>query len=68
MTTIFYARVSTADQTLDHQITQAKAAGFEIDEVVFDHGVSGVSTKLCERPEGKRLFDMLRSGDTLVVR
>jgi putative DNA-invertase from lambdoid prophage Rac len=26
------------------------------------------STKLCERHEGKRLFDMLRSGDTLVVR
>ena len=68
MTTIFYARVSTADQTLDHQITQAEAAGFEIDEVVSDHGVSGVSTKLCERTEGKRLFDMLRSGDELVVR
>ncbi|WP_319391388.1 recombinase family protein [uncultured Cohaesibacter sp.] len=68
MTTIFYARVSTADQTLDHQITQAKEAGFKIDEVVSDHGVSGVSTRLCERREGKRLFDLLRSGDTLVVR
>nr|WP_320144343.1 recombinase family protein [uncultured Cohaesibacter sp.] len=68
MTTIFYARVSTADQTLDHQITQAKDAGFKIDEVVSDHGVSGVSTRLCERREGKRLFDLLRSGDTLVVR
>lgn len=68
MTTIFYARVSTADQTLDHQITQAKEAGFKIDEVVSDHGVSGVSTRLCERLEGKRLFDLLRSGDTLVVR
>ena len=68
MTTIFYARVSTADQTLDHQITQANEAGFKIDEVVSDHGVSGVSTRLCERPEGKRLFDLLRSGDTLVVR
>ena len=68
MTTIFYARVSTADQTLDHQITQAKEAGFKIDGVVSDHGVSGVSTRLCERREGKRLFDLLRSGDTLVVR
>jgi DNA invertase Pin-like site-specific DNA recombinase len=68
MTTIFYARVSTADQTLDHQITQAREAGFKIDEVVSDHGVSGVSTRLCERREGKRLFDLLRSGDTLVVR
>ena len=66
--TILYARVSTTDQTLAHQKTQAEAAGFTIDEVVSDNGVSGVSTALAERPEGKRLFDMLRRGDTLVVR
>ncbi|NIZ09989.1 recombinase family protein [Pseudooceanicola sp. HF7] len=66
--TILYARVSTADQTLEHQKTQAEAAGFAVDAVVSDHGVSGVSTRLRDRPEGKRLFDMLRSGDTLVVR
>jgi putative DNA-invertase from lambdoid prophage Rac len=36
--------------------------------VVADYGVSGVSTRLCERPEGRRLFDILRSGDMLVVR
>ena len=68
MTTIFYARVSTTDQTLDHQVTQARKAGFEIDELISDHGVSGVATKLSERPEGLRLFDKLRKGDTLVVR
>jgi DNA invertase Pin-like site-specific DNA recombinase len=68
MATILYARVSTADQTLDHQRTQAEAAGFKLDDVVADHGVSGVSTKLAERPGGRRLFDMLRAGDTLVVR
>jgi DNA invertase Pin-like site-specific DNA recombinase len=68
MKTILYARVSTVDQTLDHQRTQAEAAGFEINTVVADHGVSGVSTKLAERPQGRRLFDMLRRGDTLVVR
>lgn len=66
--TVFYARVSTTDQTLDHQTAQAKAAGFTIDRVVSDHGVSGVSMTLAQRPEGKRLFDMLREGDTLVVR
>ncbi|MEO9682942.1 MAG: recombinase family protein [Tateyamaria sp.] len=66
--TVFYARVSTADQSLDHQINQAKASGYTIDHVVSDHGVSGVSTALSERPEGKRLFDMLRKGDTLVIR
>jgi putative DNA-invertase from lambdoid prophage Rac len=68
MSTILYARVSTADQNLDHQRTQAEGAGFVIDTVVADHGVSGASTTLRERPEGKRLYDMLRHGDTLVVR
>ena len=68
MATILYARVSTADQTLEHQRTQAEAAGFQFDRVLADHGVSGISTRLAERSEGRRLFDMLRSGDTLVVR
>ena len=66
--TILYARVSTVEQNLDHQRTAAEEAGFTIDEVVADHGVSGVSTTLIERPEGKRLFDKLRRGDTLLVR
>jgi putative DNA-invertase from lambdoid prophage Rac len=66
--TVLYARVSTADQNLDHQKQQAEAAGFKIDKVVADNGVSGISTKLAERPQGKRLFDLLSSGDTLVVR
>ena len=65
---LLYARVSTTDQTTAHQITQAKTAGFKIDKVVSDEGVSGIATKLCAREQGKRLFDMLRSGDTLVVR
>lgn len=68
MSVILYARVSTADQTLSHQRTQAEAAGYAFDMVIADQGVSGVSTPLRERPEGKRLFDVLRSGDTLVVR
>ncbi|MGU3662269.1 recombinase family protein [Methylobacterium fujisawaense] len=68
MQTILYARVSTADQTIAHQRKQAEAAGFKIDQVVADEGVSGVSTVLSERPQGRRLFDMLRAGDVLVVR
>lgn len=68
MQTILYARVSTADQTIEHQAAHARQAGFKIDQVIADSGVSGVSTKLRERPEGKRLFDMLRNGDVLVVR
>jgi putative DNA-invertase from lambdoid prophage Rac len=65
---VLYARVSTTEQTTAHQRTQAEQAGFKIDKVVADEGISGVSTRLTERPEGKRLFDMLRAGDTLVVR
>lgn len=68
MKTILYARVSTVDQTISHQRTQAEAAGFVIDEVLADHGVSGLTTPLAERPEGRRLDDKLRAGDTLVVR
>lgn len=68
MTTILYARVSTKEQTIDHQLAQAEKAGFKIDEVIADEGVSGVTTKLADRPQGRRLFDILRSGDTLVVR
>lgn len=68
MKTILYCRVSSSDQTIAHQVTQAKAAGFTIDEVVSDEGVSGVTIPLRERAQGKRLFDMLRKGDVLVVR
>ncbi len=68
MKTVLYCRVSTVEQTLEHQRTQAEAAGFKIDEVIADHGVSGVTTRLADRPQGRRLFDILRRGDTLVVR
>lgn len=70
--TVLYARVSTSEQTIDHQLTQAREAGFQIndEDVIADHGVSGVNTKLADREGGKRLLDplTLRKGDTLVVR
>jgi len=66
--TILYARVSTTEQTIGHQEDQARAAGYDIDLVISDAGVSGVSVPLADRPQGKRLFDLLRRGDTLVVR
>lgn len=68
MATFLYARVSTLEQTIEHQRTQAEAAGFKIDKVISDEGVSGVNVPLADRAQGRRLFDMLRSGDTLVVR
>ena len=39
-----------------------------LQKAVFDNGTSGVSTRLVDRPEGRRLFDKLRAGDVLVVR
>jgi putative DNA-invertase from lambdoid prophage Rac len=70
MQTILYARVSTSDQTIAHQQTQAQAAGFKLDHVITDDGVSGVSIRLQDREGGRKLFDpmTLRPGDTLVVR
>ena len=66
--TVLYVRTSTSEQTIEHQLSQAKQAGFTFDDVIEDEGVSGVSTPLAERPNGKRLFDLLRDGVTLVVR
>ena len=66
--TVLYVRTSTSEQTIEHQLSQAKQASFTFDDVIEDEGVSGVSTLLAERPNGKRLFDLLRDGDTLVVR
>jgi hypothetical protein len=57
--------VSTSEQTIEHQRTQTEK--FRLDQIVWDEGVSGVSTKLAEHPRGRRLFDLLREGDTLVV-
>jgi putative DNA-invertase from lambdoid prophage Rac len=68
MATLLYARVSTADQNIEHQQIQAEGAGFKIDRVLADHGVSGISTLFAERPNGKRLLDILREGDVLLVR
>jgi putative DNA-invertase from lambdoid prophage Rac len=68
MRTFLYARVSDANQTMEHQRTHAEAAGFKIDEVISDHGVSGVTTKLADRPGGRRLLDKVRSGDQVIVR
>src|SRR5216684_4672740 len=68
MAVILYARVSTVEQNIEHQLAHATSAGFAIEEVVADNGVSGLHTRLVERPEGRRLFDKLRAGDILVVR
>jgi putative DNA-invertase from lambdoid prophage Rac len=71
MQTFLYARVSTADQTIGHQRTQAEAAGYVFDHVVHDDGVSGVSTRFRDREGSARLLHPqtgLRRGDVLVTR
>lgn len=69
MATILYARVSTSEQTIAHQQTQAaQVLNIQLDQVIADDGVSGIQLSLRDRPQGKRLFDILRAGDTLVVR
>ncbi len=54
MRTFLYARVSNICQTIEHQRTHAEAVGFKIDEVIADQGISGVTTKLADRPGGNR--------------
>lgn len=68
--TFLYVRVSTVEQTSAHQLIQAREAGFivEDDDVITDHGVSGVSTRLEDRDQGRRLFDLLRPNDILLCR
>jgi putative DNA-invertase from lambdoid prophage Rac len=68
MRTFLYARVSDACQTIDHQKSHAEAAGFKIDEVISDNGISGVTTKLSDRPGGRRLLDKVWAGDQIIVR
>ncbi len=65
---LYRTAFSTASQSIQHQLEQAKQAGFIVDDVVEDAGVSAVQIPLQERDNGKRLFDLLRDGDVLVVR
>lgn len=62
MARIGYARVSTADQDLDIQITKLKAEGCEI---VRSEKISGASRE--GRAELETVIQFLRPGDDLVV-
>ncbi|MGO2520125.1 MAG: recombinase family protein [Microbacterium sp.] len=58
-----YARVSTREQNPAAQEAELRAAGAE--KVYVDHGES---SRIRERPEWQRCLDVLRDGDTLVIR
>lgn len=65
--TFLYARVSTADQTTDNQLLEAKAAGFAIEpQRAVAETISG-RVPAAERPGFAKLLDRLETGDTLVV-
>lgn len=59
---IGYARVSTSDQNLDHQVDALLRAGVEPANIYRDYA-SGAKAS---RPDWDRVLDKLRSGDTLV--
>lgn len=65
--TFLYARVSTADQTTDNQLVEARAAGFTIQpRHTVVETISG-SVPAAERPGFSKLLERLDEGDTLAV-
>ncbi|MGE7273838.1 recombinase family protein [Brevibacillus panacihumi] len=58
---IAYARVSTADQSLDLQMDALEKAGF--DRILTEKASGGKD----DRPELAKALDMLREGDTFIV-
>lgn len=63
-----YLRVSTLDkgQTVENQRIAIRDAGFAIDFVYPENGVSG-SIRAKERPEFAKMLEAVVSGDTVVV-
>lgn len=56
-----YARVSTKDQNIDHQVDALLRAGVDRDHIYIDYA-SGAKAS---RPQWDRLLDKMRSGDRL---
>lgn len=57
-----YARVSTVEQNLDRQIEALESAGCE---KIYMDKLSGKNTK---RPQLQELFNVLKKGDTIIVK
>ncbi|PRY03197.1 recombinase family protein [Paraburkholderia sp. BL25I1N1] len=65
--TFLYARVSTAEQTTDNQLLEARSAGFTIlPRHTVEETISG-SVPAAERPGFSKLLDRLDEGDKLIV-
>ncbi|WP_322009738.1 recombinase family protein [Paraburkholderia sp. J12] len=65
--TFLYARVSTAEQTTENQLLEARTAGFIVlPRHTVEETISG-SVPAAERPGFSKLLDRLDEGDILVV-
>lgn len=65
--TVLYAATACGDHALDDLTSVAASAGIMIEEIICDRG-STIRQPLHEREHGRRLPDILHTGDTLVVR
>lgn len=66
MATFAYLRVSTHEQSAENQRLEVERAGYRIDYVFADEGVSG-STTAAQRPQFSALLDRIRDGEQLIV-
>jgi DNA invertase Pin-like site-specific DNA recombinase len=66
MATFAYLRVSTHEQSAENQRLEVERAGYRIDYVFADEGVSG-STTAAQRPQFSALLDRIRDGERLIV-
>lgn len=65
--TFLYARVSTAEQTTENQLLEARTAGFIVlPRHTVEETISG-SIPAAERPGFAKLLDRFDEGDILVV-
>lgn len=65
--TFAYVRVSTAGQTVENQLREIEAAGFQVEpRRIVTETISG-STAIAQRPGFSRLIDRLEAGDVLIV-
>ena len=67
MRTILYCSVSTSDQTIDHQVTRRAPRGSRSTRCLRQWRVRRLDAHR-RADQGKRLFELLRRGDMLVVR
>lgn len=68
MATFAYLRVSTVDQTVDQQLGQIRAAGYQVDDDrVYSEVAVGGGVPALQRPQFSKLNERLGTGAMLIV-